>query len=68
MSALGQYLSDNKLTQTEFAQRIGVTPGRVHQLLNGKDGKPSLELAAKIESVTNGAVSFQDWLPAGEAA
>lgn len=68
MSALGQYLSDNNLTQTEFAQRIGVTPGRVHQLLNGKDGKPSLELAAKIEDETKGAVTFKDWLPAGEAA
>jgi len=69
MSALGQYLLDNKITLTEFAQRIGVTPGRVHQLVNGKDGNPSLELAGKIQDETKGAVSFRDWLPSeGEAA
>ena len=60
--ALDQYLHENRITQTEFAERIGVTPGRVHQLLNGKDGRPSLWLAGRIEKATGGAVTFTDWL------
>lgn len=68
MSALGSYLRKNKIKKSDFAKRIGVTPGRVSQLLNGKDGKPKLELAKKIQDETDGAVTFQDWLPEGEAA
>lgn len=68
MSALGRYLTENKIKKSVFAGRIGVTPGRVSQLLQGKDGKPSLDLAALIERETGGAVSFKDWFDTSEAA
>lgn len=70
MKALRDYLETNNLQKSEFAKRIGVTPGRVSQLLNDSSEKPSLGLILKIEDVTGGAVRAQDWAAhsRGEAA
>jgi transcriptional regulator with XRE-family HTH domain len=57
---LERYLKDTGKTQTAFASEVGVTIGRINQLLNGE--RPSLELATRIHNVTDGAVTFGDWI------
>ena len=48
------------LTQAAIARRLGVTQGRVAQLLGGST--PSLALASRIMVVTNGAVTPNDFV------
>ena len=56
MVYFGQYLKDyleyNKVSQTEFALRLGVTQKHINEILNGK-AKITLEMAANIERLTN---------------
>ena len=54
MMNLDQYLDDTGLSRSEFAKRLGVSPGRLSQL-RGKPWPP--ELALTLESVTGGKVS-----------
>lgn len=57
---LARYLDENKITQGVFADQIGVTQGRVSQLVRG--AWLSRDLAAKIKAATNGAVTADDFL------
>ncbi len=51
-------------SQAEWARRIGITRGYIHQLVNG--GKtPSLPTALAIHKATEGQVTPFDWLPSG---
>ena len=56
MVYFGQYLKDyleyNKISQTEFALRLGITQKHINEILNGK-AKITLEMAANIERLTN---------------
>lgn len=61
MSALEAYLRDNEIKKNEFARRIGVTPGRISQLLKNGE-RPGLALAAVIERETGGVIKIKDWL------
>jgi transcriptional regulator with XRE-family HTH domain len=54
------------LTQEAFAKRVGVTQGRIAQLLNGST--PSLALAARIHDATDGAVTANDFVAHAERA
>jgi DNA-binding transcriptional regulator YdaS (Cro superfamily) len=48
-------------SQAEWARRIGITRGYLHQLVNG--GKvPSLQMALIVHRVTEGQVTPFDWL------
>jgi len=60
MMNLATYLEAHKKTQEAFAAEIGVKQATVSRLKRGK--RPSLELAAKIERATNGAVPASSWV------
>lgn len=57
------------LTQEALAQRLGVTQGRIAQIIAGE--MPSMRLAARISEITEGKVMPNDFLrlpPATERA
>ena len=56
---LADYIIHKKLTRTEFARQIGVTPAHITNICNGWKN-PSLSLAEKIEQHTEGKVTFAD--------
>ncbi len=63
---ISQYLKQNQISQADFAAMIGVTQGRVSQIINGSSVPP--DLAVKIETQTGGDVPrethcprFADW-------
>lgn len=55
MVYFGEYLKDyleyNKISQTEFALRLGVTQKHINEIINGKQ-KITLEMAGNIERLT----------------
>lgn len=61
---LSEYLDREGIKRGDFAERIGVSPGRVTQLCDG--GWPSGEVAEKIVLETGGAVTADDFLPIRE--
>lgn len=54
------------LTQESFAHAVGVTQGRIAQLLNGD--LPSMQLAARIKEATGGKVTPNDFIQPERAA
>ena len=50
MNDLRNYIEVNKLTQTEAAQRFGVTQSRVSDLIRGKWERFSLEMLITLEA------------------
>lgn len=59
MDKLRTYL--NGKIKREFAEAIGVSPTYLSQILGGWR-RPSLELAVKIERITNGEVPCSAWV------
>lgn len=55
------FASQQGLTQEAFAKRVGVTQGRIAQLISGD--MPSMTLALAIEQTTNGVVTPNDFMP-----
>lgn len=55
---LRHYLSDKRIKQKDFAQKIGISTKHLWTILNAADMK--LSLALKIEEVTKGEVTCQD--------
>ena len=49
------------VSQAEWARRVEVTRGYFCQLRD-ENKMPSMEVAYKIELVTNGKVTMQDWV------
>ena len=63
MEKLSAYLKEKGISQNAFARLVGIHPSVVSRYLN--DGvKPTFDLAAKIESVTGGAVPLSAWVGA----
>jgi predicted transcriptional regulator len=60
---LAQYLSNKRIPQSDFANRIGVTQVAVSRYVTGLR-TPSLDLILKIERATKGAVKPKDWAEA----
>jgi transcriptional regulator with XRE-family HTH domain len=58
---LAHWLEKSGTTQDALAKAVGVTQGRISQLLAG--GAPSMLLAAQIARATAGAVTANDFLP-----
>lgn len=56
---LSEWLINSGVSQSEFARRLGVTQGRISQLVAG--GQPSLELANRIAAATGNKVRPQDF-------
>jgi DNA-binding transcriptional regulator YdaS (Cro superfamily) len=59
---LATYLETEGVTQTEFAQRLGVTQGMVWQWLNGHR-RVAAEQVLPIEGATDGKVSRHELRP-----
>lgn len=72
---LAAYMESNSIGDAEFALLIGKDRSLVNRLRRG-DVRPTLEVAAKIEAVTEGGVRMQAWIdglepdatPSAEAA
>ena len=56
---LSEWLTNSSTSQSEFARRLGVTQGRISQIVAGE--QPSLELAMKIAGITSNQVRPQDF-------
>jgi len=56
---LAEWLANNGTSQSELARGLGITQGRVSQLVAG--AQPSLELAIKIAAATGNKVQPQDF-------
>ena len=56
---LSEWLTNSGTSQSELARRLGITQGRVSQLVAG--AQPSLELANKIAAATGNKVRPQDF-------
>lgn len=63
MMNLHTYLQERGISQRDFARLIGVDPGIVSRLSRGLM-RPSLELAAKIETATRGKIKAVSWVSA----
>jgi DNA-binding transcriptional regulator YdaS (Cro superfamily) len=59
---LDQYLKSRALSQTEFAEVLGVTRGIVSHWIGGRAPVPA-ERAADIERATRGVVTRMDLRP-----
>jgi len=57
---LENYLKEHKINQTHFGRFIGVSRFHVNKLVREKR-TPSFKLAKKIQEMTNGAVSINDF-------
>ena len=58
---LFEYLIQRDVSQTQFAEKIGVSQPTLSRYLVGET-IPSVVTAIKIEQVTGGAVKPRDWL------
>lgn len=67
MTCLKDYLTNTKIRQQDFAATIGVEQASVSRLQSGQQ-IPTLQLAIKIEAVTNGEVDLYSWLPNSSSA
>ncbi len=56
---LAEWLTNSGTSQSELARRLGITQGRVSQLVGG--AQPSLELANKIAALTGNKVRPEDF-------
>jgi transcriptional regulator with XRE-family HTH domain len=56
MQLLKKWLDSNGISQKEFAGMIGVAPSTVYRVITGKT-RPKLDIAKKIETLTNGEVT-----------
>lgn len=65
---LGNYLAEQQLTQTAFAERIDTTPANVSRWIDGTR-RPSGRMLMRIMLETDKAVTFDDFdWPVTEAA
>ena len=62
MSKLKEYRKSRKISQSDFAGRIGAEQGTISKIENGAQ-LPSLDLAVKIQRETGGAVLPADFVP-----
>lgn len=58
---LREYLQSRSIRQKAFADEIDATQGYVSKLVRG-EVVPSMEIAAKIHRVTDGAVPYEAWI------
>lgn len=59
---LGRWLRLKGMTQTAFAERVGISSAAVSRLVCGTMS-PSGKLVRRIEYHTGGEVTFADWFP-----
>ena len=57
---LYKYLIHHNISQSEFADKIGVSQPTLSRYVNG-DTLPSVVIGARIEAATSGKVACGDW-------
>ncbi len=57
---LYKYLIHHNISQSEFADKIGVSQPTLSRYVNG-DTLPSVVIGARIEAATSGEVACGDW-------
>ena len=57
---LYKYLIHHNISQSEFADKIGVSQPTLSRYMNG-DTLPSVVIGARIEAATSGEVACGDW-------
>jgi DNA-binding XRE family transcriptional regulator len=65
--ALTVWRKEQKLSQGEFAEKLGVTRWMVNSIETGRR-IPSMNLAIKVQQVTSGAVTPNDFSRSSEVA
>lgn len=58
---IAQYLQANNITQTAFAEKIGVTQASMNRYVRG-ERTPSAGKMNAIHMATKGAVTLSDWV------
>lgn len=58
---LKRWMAEVKIKGPEAARRAEYDRGNFHRILEGQ-AKPTIELAARIETMTDGRVSIADWI------
>jgi DNA-binding XRE family transcriptional regulator len=58
---LSCWLEEHRIERSAFASKLGITTEYLYRLCRNSR-RPSLELALKIESVTNGKISSTYWV------
>lgn len=61
---LAKYVADSPETQAQIATRCGVSQAYIAMLVSGKRTVLLLDVAARIEKATKGAVPASSWLGA----
>lgn len=56
---IGELIEDYKMTQKEFAEKLGLSPKTISKLVNGEESI-SNDIAQKLEKFTN--ISMKTWL------
>lgn len=56
-----QFITSSGMSRTAWAKRLGISKSYLSDILNG-NRTPSLELAGRISTLTEGQVSFESWL------
>ena len=56
---LDAYLSAERGRHARLSRELGISPGALSDIRSGRT-RPSLDLAARIEAATGGAVTMQD--------
>lgn len=67
MNTLSEYLKVNRITQAQFAAKVGVSQGSISRICRGTSGL-SFRLAMKIDRATSGEVPVSSWADAPSAA
>lgn len=62
MHKLERYLERNRLTQADFAERVGTTQGAIARYIAGQR-MPRPEVLVRIIDATGGEVTANDFLP-----
>lgn len=58
---LSAWLRDNEVSQSVFAERIGISRATLSRIINGRQ-QPSVGVAISIENATDGHVDVKGWL------
>ena len=67
MEKLQHYLDATGTRQSAMAALLGISRGYMSQMVSGLK-LPSLDLAVRIERITNGAVPASAWIPMPDAS
>jgi predicted XRE-type DNA-binding protein len=66
MTSLGEWLRDKGVTQAQLGERVGLTQGRISQIV--REGTNDAKTALAIVAATDGLVPLEAVLPRASAS